>query len=160
MNRSIVLAVFSGLFAAGLAGAWYVADEPAADADKRVAAKRKTLTIVCQFAVRPSTRVARFDKKDIVVEVPVTDGPVAEIGRVIPPKTAEFDDFRVQVSYNTNSLIVRIYDKKARRVISSNLFQFGPKLHNQFHGGHGFTGLTYVYHPKGDAELQYWCKVK
>ena len=28
---------------------------------------------------------------------------------------------------------------------------------NQFSGGHGFTGLGYVYHPTSRAELQYWC---
>lgn len=28
---------------------------------------------------------------------------------------------------------------------------------NQFSGGHGFTGLSYVYHPASHAELQYWC---
>ncbi len=28
---------------------------------------------------------------------------------------------------------------------------------NQFAGGHGFTGLSYVYHPNSGAELQYWC---
>lgn len=28
---------------------------------------------------------------------------------------------------------------------------------NQFVGGHGFTGLHYVYHPATGAELQFWC---
>jgi hypothetical protein len=28
---------------------------------------------------------------------------------------------------------------------------------NQFVGGHGFTGLHYVYHPSSGAELQFWC---
>ena len=33
----------------------------------------------------------------------------------------------------------------------------GPQ--NQFVGGHGFTGLGYVTHPAGEAELQFWCEV-
>jgi hypothetical protein len=28
---------------------------------------------------------------------------------------------------------------------------------DQFIGGHGFTGLNYVYHPETGAELQFWC---
>ena len=44
--------------------------------------------------------------------------------------------------------------------LTSILFQLpldgGPQ--NQFVGGHGFTGLHYVYHPDG-AELQFWCQV-
>jgi hypothetical protein len=33
-------------------------------------------------------------------------------------------------------------------------------LVNQFIGGHGFTGLVYVYHPSSDAELQYFCETR
>jgi hypothetical protein len=32
----------------------------------------------------------------------------------------------------------------------------GPQ--NQFRGGHGFTGLSYSYHPISQAELQFWCE--
>lgn len=32
----------------------------------------------------------------------------------------------------------------------------GPQ--NQFVGGHGFTGLTYSYHPTSGAEMQFWCE--
>ena len=28
---------------------------------------------------------------------------------------------------------------------------------NEFHGGHGFTGLAYVYDPSSQTEVQYWC---
>lgn len=31
---------------------------------------------------------------------------------------------------------------------------------NQFRGGHGFTGLTYAYHPVSNAELQFWCEAR
>ena len=27
-------------------------------------------------------------------------------------------------------------------------------------GGHGFTGLNFVYEPKRDGELQYWCELR
>jgi hypothetical protein len=45
--------------------------------------------------------------------------------------------------------------------LTSQLYQLpqdsGPV--DQFSGGHGFTGLNYVYHPDSGAELQYWCAV-
>jgi hypothetical protein len=28
---------------------------------------------------------------------------------------------------------------------------------NEFIGGHGFTGLAYVYDPSSQTEVQYWC---
>ncbi len=46
----------------------------------------------------------------------------------------------------TDPLISQLYQLPAAR---------GPQ--NQFIGGHGFTGLNYVYHPTTGAELQYWC---
>lgn len=92
--------------------------------------------------------------------MPTTDGPVPEIARITKPQVAELDDFRVVVRHDTNSLTVAIYEKSTKRLISSRLFQFGPGLRNQFHGGHGFTGLNYVYHSKSKAELQFWCAVK
>ena len=46
--------------------------------------------------------------------------------------------------------------------ISRQLFQFDPKnpVENQFVGGHGFTGLNYVFHPVSSAEMQYFCRVE
>lgn len=35
-------------------------------------------------------------------------------------------------------------------------FASGPQ--NQFRGGHGFTGLSYSYHPTSGAEMQFWCE--
>jgi hypothetical protein len=45
--------------------------------------------------------------------------------------------------------------------ISRQLFQFDPQnpLENQFIGGHGFTGLNYLFHPDSAAEMQFFCGV-
>lgn len=42
----------------------------------------------------------------------------------------------------------------------SQLYQLPPDSgpQNQFAGGHGFTGLSYAYHPTSRAELQFWCE--
>jgi hypothetical protein len=43
--------------------------------------------------------------------------------------------------------------------LAAQLYQISKTeaLRNQFEGGHGFTGLNYIYHPTSRAEVQYWC---
>jgi hypothetical protein len=47
------------------------------------------------------------------------------------------------------------------REVTSQLYQLSKteSPQNEFHGGHGFTGLSYAYHPNTQSELQYWCVV-
>lgn len=123
-------------------------------------AKNRVLSVTCHFAYRDSNQTARFDKQSVTLRLETTDGPVPEIARRTPPKTFEFKHLRVEILHDINSLIVRISDRQTDRLILSQLFQLGPDLKDQFHGGHGFTGLNYVYHPKEECELQYWCEVK
>jgi len=99
-------------------------------------------------------------EKVIELSVPVTDGEFPEIPDPTPPKKAEFDDFRVEVTRSTNSLLIYVYDIKTGRLITQKLYQCGPDLKNQFHGSHGFSGLNYIYHPTTEAELQFIAKVK
>ncbi len=40
----------------------------------------------------------------------------------------------------------------------SNQMDRGKPVINQSIGGHGFTGLMYVYHPSSSGELQYFCE--
>jgi hypothetical protein len=46
--------------------------------------------------------------------------------------------------------------------IVSQLYQLSSTeaVRNQFVGDHGFTGLSYVYHPVSKAELQFTCKAR
>jgi hypothetical protein len=43
--------------------------------------------------------------------------------------------------------------------LARGLYQLDPVggLDDQFIGGHGFTGLAYVFHPDSGAEIQYFC---
>ena len=43
-----------------------------------------------------------------------------------------------------------------------HLFQLptAEPVRNQFRGDHGFTGLSYIYHPTSRAEIQYTCKAR
>lgn len=59
------------------------------------------------------------------------------------------------------SLSVKVTVAKTDRIILQTLYQLNRPTPptNNFDGGHGFTGLHYVIHPKTEAELQYFCSV-
>lgn len=61
---------------------------------------------------------------------------------------------------NERSLRVWVTPTASQKVLAVQLYQLpadeGPV--DQFVGGHGFTGLNYVYDPASGAELQYWCE--
>jgi hypothetical protein len=63
-------------------------------------------------------------------------------------------------SFEGRSLVISIQNLDTERQLAQQLYQFlpgeGPR--NQFAGGHGFTGLTYIYAPASTAELQYFCQ--
>ncbi len=53
-------------------------------------------------------------------------------------------------------------DNERETELVSQLFQLplSEPVRNQFTGGHGFAGLSYVYHPNTGAELQYTCQTR
>lgn len=59
------------------------------------------------------------------------------------------------------SLSIVVSDSKTGAELTRGLYQFDPQagLQDQFIGGHGFTGLAYVFHPASDSEVQYFCGV-
>jgi hypothetical protein len=63
--------------------------------------------------------------------------------------------------YEGRTLQIIISDTTSGRQLVSNLYQFQNNLvpTNEFSGGHGFTGLSYVYHPQKPSEIQYFCRV-
>jgi hypothetical protein len=77
----------------------------------------------------------------------------------------EFDDLGFNASYlddefDARALAISITALDSGDEISRQLNQMdrGEPLINQFIGGHGFTGLMYVYHPSSSGELQYFCE--
>jgi hypothetical protein len=62
---------------------------------------------------------------------------------------------------NERALRLKITQPRRKTAITTQLYQLpldsGPV--NQFVGGHGFTGLNYVYTDEA-AELQFWCAVE
>ena len=76
----------------------------------------------------------------------------------------DFDDLRFEATFLSDagegkSLSVVVMDVNGRAELARGLYQIDPQkgLNNQFVGGHGFTGLIYVFQPVSDSEVQYFC---
>lgn len=108
-------------------------------------------TLVCQASTRPS--------------VSVKPEPLGEIRMSEPGDrslTSKAFRFRVLYSddrYDGRTVVAYVYSASTGKLIAETLFQFDRQqaVANQFRGGHGFTGLHYVYAPDSDSELQYIC---
>jgi hypothetical protein len=119
----------------------------------------QNIEIVCHFFYRSSTRTPKGETRQFTINVPFVDGDVPEIALDISKEVA-FKDLACVASAHYNSLSVRFQGADTRKTITSLLYQFGDKPDNRFAGGHGFTGLHYIYHPETEAELQFWAVVK
>ena len=79
----------------------------------------------------------------------------------------EFDDMEFNAQYwddqfEGRSLLISVASPDTGDEVVRQLYQMdrGKSLINQFIGGHGFTGLIYVYHPSSTAELQCFCEAR
>jgi hypothetical protein len=79
--------------------------------------------------------------------------------------SAEFNDMGFEATFLSDagegkSLSVVVTDLTAGIELTRGLYQFDPQagLRDQFIGGHGFTGLAYVFHPASGSEMQYFCR--
>lgn len=79
----------------------------------------------------------------------------------------EFDDMEFSAQYwddqfEGRSLLISVASPDTGDEVVRQLYQMdrGKSLINQFIGGHGFTGLIYVYHPSSTAELQCFCEAR
>ncbi len=112
------------------------------------------LTIECHTAYRSS------------VAVGIEREQTLELSSAENAKTVDHGDLRFGATYFDGEfsgegrfLKVSVLSIEDDREVTSQLYQLSktepPK--NEFHGGHGFTGLSYAYHPTSTSELQYWC---
>lgn len=115
------------------------------------------IEIVCHFFYRPNTRTAGGEEKQVTITVPYLSGDVPEIALDIFEK-AEFENLSCGLSAHYNVLNVQFFDSD--HTISTILYQFADIPENGMAGGHGFTGLHYIYHQESEAELQFWAEVK
>ncbi len=122
--------------------------------DQSPAGEIVPLTIECHTAYRSSVTVEIEHEQTLV------------LSSTESTKSAEFEDLRFRATYfdgefSGEGRFLKVYVSSIDddREVSSQLYQMSktelPK--NEFHGGHGFTGLSYAYHPTSPSELQYWC---
>ena len=78
----------------------------------------------------------------------------------------QFQDMTFEASFQDDefegrALSIVVADLDSGEEIARQLYQFDLQhpVENQFIGGHGFTGLVYVFHPTSAAEMQYFCHV-
>ena len=82
-------------------------------------------------------------------------------------QTHEFEDMAFEARFQDDefegrALSIAVTDLKTGSELTRQLYQFDAEnpVANQFIGGHGFTGLNYVFHPDSSAEMQYFCSVQ
>lgn len=111
--------------------------------------------VTCEASYRPSVTAPAQESKTLRL-VPEQNGDGA---------TVKFQDLSLKAVYvvpptEAPALSVSVASADGKAVASS-LYQLQRERRtvNQFAGGHGFTGLVYVYAPASEAELQYYCNV-
>ena len=64
--------------------------------------------------------------------------------------------------YEGRALSIAVSDLDTGSEITRQLYQFDQQnpVENQFVGGHGFTGLNYVFQPDTPAEMQFFCSIQ
>jgi len=114
----------------------------------------RSAEIVCHTAYRVSTsdQLTGTDTVQILDE---------RSSRSIPYIYLEFHaEYTPGFDDNERALRVWVTPSASEQLLAVQLYQLpteeGPV--DQFVGGHGFTGLNYVYDPVSGAELQYWCE--
>ena len=113
------------------------------------------LTIICHVFYRDSQAVPPEPESTLTL---------AQHG---DQQIAQFDTLEFSAQFHDDefegrSLTIAVDAADSGQQVTRQLYQMDRQqgTRNQFQGGHGFTGLAYVYHPTTDAELQYFCDVQ
>ena len=113
------------------------------------------ISIECQTFYRSSLAEAPSEGKTITL---TTSNALEAIEFDNMVFTAEYHDDQ----FEGRSLVLSVTATDSSDQVIRQLYQIDGEmgLTNQFLGGHGFTGLGYVYHPTSPAELQYFCQAR
>lgn len=98
--------------------------------------------------------------------VPLEPGSTLTLDQHGDRQVAQFDTLEFIVQYYDDqfegrSLVITVNAADSGQPVARQLYQMDRQqgVRNQFVGGHGFTGLVYVYHTT-EAEMQYFCDVQ
>jgi hypothetical protein len=122
----------------------------------------KLESISCTFSYVPRAgREGRQETLSVETEQG-SQGQAVRFGQMVA-RISYFDDGFESPAFN---VVVRSPGHKED--ITARLYQLertsdepsapAKRPENEFVGGHGFTGLGYVFDPDSKAELQYWCE--
>lgn len=115
--------------------------------------QQKAESITCTAAYRTDTSRA-IDKEE---RITFYDSDAEQT--IAFADTIFYAAYSTGIADNERNLQIRVTDGNDTTAYYAALYQFpisdGPQ--NQFVGGHGFTGLNYIYFPHSSAELQFWC---
>jgi len=112
-------------------------------------------TIICEVFYRPGAGVGL----EAAPEISFTEGNELKIHEF---ETMVFEAQFQDDEYEGRALSIAVTNLDSGNEITRQLYQFDPQnpVENQFIGGHGFTGLNYVFQPDSSAEMQYFCSLK
>lgn len=115
----------------------------------------ETPQITCQTAYRSSVAVP-IEAEQQVTLTPENRQQIVTYTDLAFQARLETEQIGVQTGWAL-STVAKV--NGSDDVLIATLYQLptGQPLQNQFVGDHGFTGLTFVYHPESQAELQFWC---
>jgi len=115
-------------------------------------------------AVAPTSIECQVFYRSSLAEAP-SDGTMIRLTTNNAHEVVEFENLvftaqHLDDQFEGRSLVLSV--TATGNQVMRQLYQIdGEKgLSNQFQGGHGFTGLGYVYHPTSPAELQYFCQAR
>ncbi len=112
-------------------------------------------TIVCEVFYR-SSAVGSLEAAPLITFSEGSDLKVLEFDTTVFEAQLQEDD------YEGRALRIAITDLASGDEITRQLYQFDTQnpVENQFVGGHGFTGLNYIFQPDSSAEMQFFCSVE
>ena len=114
-----------------------------------------TSALICEVYYRQSTA----QSLEAAPQITLGEGNAQE---TLPFVDMSFETRLRDDQFEGRALYIAVTNLDTGDEISRQLFQFDPQNppENQFIGGHGFTGLNYVFHPDSSAEMQYFCSIK
>lgn len=121
------------------------------------------LSVKCHVFYRTSAKAMFEPSEGVTLTLDRSPRP----GLPLKNREITFKDLRLETNYLTTSfqgvegaeLRVRVFDVQTRKPLLYQHYVFDEKQPPRDQFVHGFTGLVYVFHPKSDAELQFYCSV-
>ena len=121
----------------------------------RAGTSSETSTIVCEVFYRPTAGQG------------IKAAPQMTFTGGNAQQSQEFENMAFEARFQDDqfegrALYIVVTDLETGAELTRQLYQFDAEnpVENQFIGGHGFTGLNYVFHPHSSAEMQFFCHVQ